>query len=97
MKFGIPRVEINDDVVVRGYFLDAREHRTRGVAQMEILGIRAEYVDVPAVVFEFGRNAGAAIHGHCPKFRQRLSAVITRRDDLQHQLPQRQRRIRIAA
>src|SRR5271165_5651815 len=56
----IPRIEIENDVMVKRHFVDASEKRARRSRQPEKFGVGAEDVNALAVIVVLGRHTRAA-------------------------------------
>ena len=73
--------------MVGGYRFYAGKREPRRIRQPEVLSVRGEEVDALAVFVVLGRYTGVAVHRLGAKFCQSLAAIVSRSDDLQHQLP----------
>ena len=87
-RAGIPKVEINDDVVFCRHLCEARAHRAYRFVKSVVGSMSSEDVDAPSILYVFCRDRAMSIYRHGVKVGERLPAIISRRNHFQHQLAQ---------
>src|ERR1039458_4084471 len=64
---GIPKVQIDDNVILRRHFLQARAHRPCRFREALIRGMRGEGVDAFSLLHVFRRYTAVPVHRHRAK------------------------------
>src|SRR5450759_1690884 len=59
---GIPKVKIDDNVILRRHFCEARAHRAYRFVKLTIFSMSGEDVDPPSVLYVFRRNRAMSVY-----------------------------------